>query len=91
MTSYNVYIGTLAIWKKAFFTELLGLEFFSEYLGAVTKMKNDFTWEIKERSNKQITGWSKVEIDNQARLVHNDKAVKQDGKASQEAAFKTIG
>ncbi len=53
MASYNAYIGTFATEKEAFSTKLQGIEFFSEYLGAVAKMGSDFAWEIKERSNWQ--------------------------------------
>ncbi len=43
MASYNAYIETLAIGKEVFSAELQGIEFFSEYLGAIAEMGNDFT------------------------------------------------
>ncbi len=51
MASYNAYIGTLATGKEAFFAELQGMEFFSEYLGAVAEMGSGFAREVKERGN----------------------------------------
>ena len=56
MASYNNYIETLATEKKAFSVELQGMEFFSEYLGAVAKIGSDFARNIKERCNWQIAG-----------------------------------
>ncbi len=51
MASYNAYIGTLTTEKEAFSVELQGMEFFSEYLGAVAEMGSDFAREVKERGN----------------------------------------
>ncbi len=56
MTSYNIYIGILATRKEAFSAELQGMEFFSEYSGAVAEMGSGFAWEVKERDNWQIAG-----------------------------------
>lgn len=90
MASYNIYIGTLATRKKAFFAKLQGIEFFSEYLRYIAQIGSDFAREVKKKGNWQIARWGKDKIDNLAKLVYNHNAVHQDSKASQKAAFKTI-
>ncbi len=82
MASYNAYIGTLATGKEVFFAELQGMEFFSEYLGAVAEMGSDFAQEIKKRVNRQTSGWGKDKIDDLARPVHDHNAAYKDSKAS---------
>ena len=44
MTSYNTFIGIFTIEKKAFFIEL-------QEISTIPKMRSDFAWEIKEKSN----------------------------------------
>ncbi len=51
IASYNAYIGILVTRKEAFSAELQGIEFFSEYVGAVTQIRSVFAREIKERGN----------------------------------------
>ncbi len=75
MASYNVYIGTLATRKEVFSAEFQGMEFFSEYLGAVAEMGSDFTREIKEKGNWQTAGWGKDKIDDLARSFHDHNMV----------------
>ncbi len=56
MASYNTYIGTLATMKEAFFAELQGMEFFSEYSGVIAEMGSGFAQEVKERGNWRTAG-----------------------------------
>ena len=56
MASYNIYIGILAIKKELFSIKLQGRVFFSEYLGAVAKIRSDFAQKVKEKDNWQTTG-----------------------------------
>ncbi len=74
MASYNAYIGTLATGKEAFFAELQGMEFFSEYSGAVAEMGSGFAREVKERGNRRAAGWGEDEIDDLARPIHDHNA-----------------
>ncbi len=75
ITSYNTYIKTLVTGKEVFSAKLQGIEFFSEYLGAIAKMKSDFAQEVKEKGNWQIAEWVKNKIDNLARPIHNHNTV----------------
>ncbi len=77
MASYNVYIGTLATGKEAFSAELQGMEFFSEYLGAVAEMGSGFAREVKEKGNWRPAEWGKDKIDDLARPVHDHNAAHQ--------------
>ncbi len=90
MPSSNAYIGILATRKEAFFAELQGMEFFSEYLRAVAEMGSDFAREVKKRGNWRTAGWGEDEIDDLTKPVHNCNVAHQHSKASREVAFKTI-
>ncbi len=82
MATYNAYIGILATRKEVFSAELQGMEFFSEYLGAVIKMGSGFAREVKEKGNWRAAGWGEDEIDDLARPFHDHNAAHQNSKAS---------
>ncbi len=90
MASYNAYIRILGTEKEAFSAKLQGIEFFSEYSGAVAEMGSGFAWEVKERDNWRAAGWGEDEIDNLARPVYDHNVAHQNSIASREAALKTI-
>ena len=90
MASYNVYIEIFATEKEIFFVKLQKIEFFSKDSRAITKMGNDFAWEVKEIDNYQIAGWGKDKIDNLGRPMYDHNVMHQDNKTSQKAAFKTV-
>ena len=74
-----------------FFTELQKIEFFSEYLQVVIKMKSDFAQKVKKRGSWQIVQQGKDKIDDLAKPVYNNNVIYHSSKASQEVALKTIG
>lgn len=82
MTYYIIYIRIFLTRKETFSVELQEIKFFLKYFKAIAKIESEYAQEIKKRDNQQIGGQGKNKIDNLAKPVNNQNAVRQHSKAS---------